>query len=83
MELKTNVKEKLAEAIELWANDKYFDEWSKDVRNIGQLSKGKIHCSCYMRRRKSYDELAIYEKRKLLALEQRLKDNNLLEEVNI
>lgn len=29
-----------------------------DERRRGQLSKGKIHCSCPMCRKKSYDELS-------------------------
>jgi len=31
----------------------------------GRLSKGKIHCSCWMCRRKSYDEKSISDVRKL------------------
>ncbi len=32
----------------------------------GQLSKGKVHCSCPMCRRKSYDELSHRDKSKLI-----------------
>jgi len=39
------------------------DAWVRD--NPGRLSKGKIHCSCWMCRRKSYDEKSISDIRKL------------------
>lgn len=32
----------------------------------GKLSKGKIHCSCSMCRKKSYDEIRHRDKKKLL-----------------
>jgi hypothetical protein len=31
---------------------------------IGALDKGKVHCSCWMCRRKSYDDPSISDKRK-------------------
>lgn len=41
---------------------------------IGALSKGKIHCSCWMCRRKSYDELSRTDKRKQEACKQQLEE---------
>ena len=40
----------------------------------GYLSKGKIHCSCWMCRRKSYDELSHRDKKKLIAYKQAIND---------
>ena len=34
---------------------------------LGRLSKGKIHCSCWMCRRKSYDEPQVRDKRAVIA----------------
>ena len=33
----------------------------------GKLSKGKIHCSCWMCRRKSYDESSMADQRKTIS----------------
>ena len=41
---------------------------------IGALSKGKVHCSCWMCRRKSYDELSRTDKRKQEAYKQQLEE---------
>jgi len=45
----------------LGGNDLVF-AWIRD--NPGRLSKGKIHCSCYMCRTKSYDEKSHSDKKK-------------------
>ena len=41
---------------------------------IGALSKGKIHCSCWLCRRKSYDELSRTDKRKQESFRQQMGD---------
>lgn len=38
----------------------------------GKLSKGKIHCSCFMCRQKSYDEMSHRDKKRLLFLNSQL-----------
>ena len=38
----------------------------------GRLAKGKIHCSCWMCRTKSYDDLRIRDKRNALTAEQKI-----------
>lgn len=45
--------------------DAYVHAWSRDIP--GRFSKGKIHCSCWMCRRKSYDEPAHRDKRMVLS----------------
>lgn len=40
----------------------YLSAWARGAE--GRFSKGKIHCSCWMCRRKSYDAPAIRDKRK-------------------
>ena len=39
---------------------------------VGRLSKGKIHCSCWMCRRKSYDDPKIRDKRAAIDTAQQL-----------
>lgn len=39
---------------------------------IGALSKGKVHCSCWMCRRKSYDEPSLSDRRKAVSADQAL-----------
>jgi hypothetical protein len=45
-----------------------------DKTNKGKLSKGKIHCSCWMCREKSYIELKHTDKKKILKCNQSLND---------
>ena len=44
--------------------------WSRGV--IGRFAKGKIHCSCFMCRRKSYDEPTYRDKRMMLSAQDQL-----------
>lgn len=48
------------------------DYWH--YRHEGELDKGKIHCSCWLCRHKSYDEPKISDKRKLIAAKQDIED---------
>jgi len=45
-----------------------------DDKSKGKLSKGKVHCSCWMCRAKSYIELTHTDKQKLLSDEQAIND---------
>ena len=40
------------------------EAWTRG--SVGRLSKGKIHCSCWMCRSKFYDEPSVRDKRLLL-----------------
>ena len=56
----------------LWGHvntEKYYEEHPK-----GSLNKGKIHCSCWMCRKKSSDELTKKEKISLEKMEFYIKD---------
>ena len=44
----------------------------------GQLDKGKIHCSCPMCRRKSYDQAKLADMRSAVSMLERLKDEGLM-----
>ncbi len=44
----------------------------------GKLSKGKIHCSCWMCRHKSRDEHSASDQRKESSLRQQMKEEGLL-----
>jgi hypothetical protein len=41
---------------------------------IGRFAKGKIHCSCWMCRTKSYDNLSHADSKKLIAAQQQLNE---------
>lgn len=53
--------------VNLWTNGK-----------TGKLSKGKIHCSCWMCRHKSRDEHSASDLRKESSLRQQIKEAGLL-----
>ena len=40
---------------------------------IGMLAKGKVHCSCWMCRSKSYDDPGISDKRKAVSADQEME----------
>lgn len=42
--------------------------------NEGKLAKGKIHCSCWMCRKKNYDELSHKDKVNLIKYKQQIKE---------
>lgn len=46
--------------------------WTKG--EPGRLSKGKIHCSCWMCRRKSYDEPSMADRRKTVCALMEMKE---------
>lgn len=56
----------------LWGTKEAEDVYC--LNRKGKLSKGKIHCSCWLCREKSYIELAKVDKLKLLADVQALKE---------
>jgi hypothetical protein len=53
--------------------EQYVKAWSRGGET-GRLAKGKIHCSCWMCRRKSYDELTHTDRKKLLSGKQQIDD---------
>jgi len=57
-----------------YGGDKYVDSWSAGGKKIGRFAKGKIHCSCWMCRTKSYDNLSHTDRKKLIAAKQQLND---------
>ena len=62
-------KEKIL--LQLGGEKKHF-AWTRGA--VGRLSKGKIHCSCWMCRTKSYDDPQLRDKRAVLnAAEQLLE----------
>ena len=58
--------------------EEYLTAWSRD--EYGRLSKGKIHCSCWMCRTKSYDEPVPSDWREQVAADQQIKEYLLYEE---
>ena len=58
----------------------FYYGWTKN--QSGRLAKGKIHCSCWMCRAKSYDELSIRDQRRKLDGLQQINENkmNMFEE---
>jgi hypothetical protein len=59
--------------------DKYVSAWSRGGET-GRLAKGKIHCSCPMCRRKSYDNLTHTDRKKILSGKQQIDDIYINEE---
>lgn len=53
--------------------EQYVHAWAQG--STGRFAKGKIHCSCWMCRTKSYDEASIRDKRLSLTFEDRLREN--------
>ena len=49
--------------VRAWTNGEY-----------GRLSKGKIHCSCYMCRAKSYDHISHRDAKHMISDEQQMKE---------
>jgi hypothetical protein len=56
-----------------YGGNEYVFAWSRG--KYGRLSKGKIHCSCWMCRTKSYDTISNADKKKFLSAQQQLKDD--------
>jgi hypothetical protein len=55
-----------------YGGEEYVFAWARG--NPGRLAKGKIHCSCWMCRSKSYDGLSQADKKRLLSAKQQMKD---------
>lgn len=56
---------------------KLYSKDNKEGISLGKLSKGKIHCSCWMCRRKSYDEYSHRDKKRMSGMEEQLRDYQL------
>ena len=50
----------------------YWFSWTRGAN--GRLSKGKIHCSCPMCRRKSYDDLTVRDTRSMRKAEEMISE---------
>jgi hypothetical protein len=57
-----------------YGGDNYVYAWSAGGKKIGRFAKGKIHCSCPMCRRKSYDDPSTADKRKLISAQQQIDE---------
>jgi len=57
-----------------YGGDEYVHAWSSGGKKIGRFAKGKIHCSCPMCRRKSYDELTHADRKKLISAQQQFDE---------
>jgi hypothetical protein len=55
-----------------FGGEEYIFAWSRGKR--GRFAKGKIHCSCWMCRSKSYDILSHADERELLASQQQMSE---------
>lgn len=64
--------EKKKNLLKCLGGDEYLHAWIGG--DYGRLAKGKIHCSCPMCRRKSYDEPSHRDKRQAEAAVQHLLD---------
>ena len=56
-----------------YGGEQYVSAWSRG--NTGRFSKGKIHCSCWMCRHKSYDTISHVDKQKLISAQQQLEED--------
>jgi len=57
-----------------YGGEKYVNGWSAGGKKLGRFAKGKIHCSCPMCRRKSYDELSHTDRKKLIDAQQQIDE---------
>ena len=55
-----------------YGGEEYVFAWSRG--DVGRFAKGKIHCSCWMCRSKSYDDLSHADKKRLLAARQQVNE---------
>jgi len=70
---RTRIINRRVKILKQFGGEKYVFAWSRG--DIGRFSKGKIHCSCWMCRSKSYDAISRADKRKLISAQQQLKDD--------
>lgn len=52
--------------------DEYICAWACGA--TGRFAKGKIHCSCWMCRRKSFDDLQLRDKRMAMNTAEQLRE---------
>ena len=55
-----------------YGGERYVFAWSRG--KIGRFAKGKIHCSCWMCRSKSNENLSHADRKRLLAAKQQLNE---------
>lgn len=66
---KRAIKKKVALLYRLGGKD-HFEGWTRGAP--GRLAKGKIHCSCWMCRRKSYDEISHRDAKRHQSIDQQM-----------
>jgi len=67
---RTRIINRRVKMLRQFGGEKYVFAWSRG--EIGRFSKGKIHCSCWMCRSKSYDVISHTDRRKLVSAQQQL-----------
>ena len=58
-----------------YGGEEYVFAWARGKK--GRFAKGKIHCSCWMCRKKSFDLRSHTDKKKDLAAREQLKEEGL------
>ncbi len=76
---KQHIKRKMGILLRVGGKE-HLTAWSRD--EYGRLPKGKIHCSCWMCRAKSYDEPTMSDWRAQVGAEQQVQEYVLYEEVH-
>ena len=69
---RTRIINRKVSILRKYGGEKNVFAWSRG--NTGRFAKGKIHCSCWMCRDKSYDDLSYADKKRLLAARQQLNE---------
>ena len=74
---KQHIKRKMG-ILRRLGGEEYLTAWTRD--ECGRLAKGKIHCSCWMCRAKSYDEPAHSDWKAQVGADQQVREYLLFEE---
>ena len=69
---RTRIIKKKVCMLRKYGGEEYVFAWTRG--ETGRLAKSKIHCSCWMCRKKSYDAISRADKRRLISAKQQLKD---------
>jgi len=69
---RTRIIKRKEKMLKQFGGEEYVFAWTRG--DAGRLAKSKIHCSCWMCRRKSYDAISRADKRRLISARQQLKD---------
>ena len=69
---RTRIIKRKVKMLKEYGGQEYVFAWTRG--HTGRLAKSKIHCSCWMCRSKSYDEISRADKRRLISARQQIKD---------